>query len=287
MQTYLNLDLFFIKKIKTRLLKQNKNWLCVICGETGSGKSYSALSIGNMIGQTHLVFKPIDFLKLITSKELNKGDVVICDEFGVGMAAREWQSTSNKLLGAVMQTFRNLNIGVIFTLPNLSFIDVQARKLFHNYLETANLDYKSQTALLKCYEIQHNSRLDKTYFKFPMFTAPDGNYIRMTHVRIPKPSNKIIEKYEVEKSRYTENLNLNALKSLMEEQEKKKSGLRKTDFVMEKKIIKQVVANSGEFLSNYKNREYIDFQLIKNKYEVSDVAARRIKNVVEKQLSST
>jgi len=31
--------------IHRRLYQYNKNWLAIICGETGSGKSYSALKI--------------------------------------------------------------------------------------------------------------------------------------------------------------------------------------------------------------------------------------------------
>ena len=47
----MSLNLFeeFFKRIRVRLLYQNKNWLAIITGDTGSGKSYSALRIAKKI----------------------------------------------------------------------------------------------------------------------------------------------------------------------------------------------------------------------------------------------
>jgi ABC-type dipeptide/oligopeptide/nickel transport system ATPase component len=40
---------YIIESVKRRINHQNKNWLAIICGETGSGKSYSALRLAEMI----------------------------------------------------------------------------------------------------------------------------------------------------------------------------------------------------------------------------------------------
>jgi len=134
-----------VNAIKDRLNFRNKNWLCVVCGETGSGKSYSAISFGSMIGRTFIVFTPLEFLELLNSGKIKKGDVIIFDEAGVGLSARRWQSEQNIVMGSVLQTFRHMNIAVIFTVPNLSFVDVQARKLFHMIMETESIDYERQS----------------------------------------------------------------------------------------------------------------------------------------------
>ena len=92
-----NLANRFIKSIQNRLLRKNKNWLSIVCGDTGSGKSYSALTLANAISprgitiKRNMVFNPIQFLEKINDKsKLQKGDVIIFDEAGVGMSAREW-----------------------------------------------------------------------------------------------------------------------------------------------------------------------------------------------------
>lgn len=204
----------YINRIKNRMNVLNKNWLAIICGETGSGKSYSALSLGAFIGKVHLVFSPFEFLTLINSGKVIKGDIIIFDEAGVGMGAREWQSVQNKLLGSVLQTFRNMNCGVIFTTPNLSFIDIQARKLFHSYFETLYIDYDKEETILKPYNIEVNSRYDKIYYKKPRYTDHDGITYAIAQLSLPKPPKKIIEYYEKRKTAYTEQLNKRALEEL-------------------------------------------------------------------------
>lgn len=278
----------FIKKIRSRMIYQNKNWLSIICGETGSGKSYSALSLANMISprgikiKYNVVFNPIQFLnKINNSKGLIRGDILVFDEAGVGMAARDWYSIQNKLLGAVLQTFRNMNIGVIFTTPNLSFIDIQARKLFHNYFETANIDYEEEIAYIKLYEIQHNSRYDKTYYKHPRFTDKHGKKIVCSHLAIPKPNEELIRDYEKVKSKYTQELNLRALEELVTPKDKN----TKMSRMQETKEVKQSLKkNYKKYLKKRGNREYLDIDLIKSDYKIAHHRAMSIKKDVERTL---
>lgn len=267
----------FLNRIKSRLHYQNKNWLSIICGETGSSKSYSAISFASMISNRYFViFNPLNFLKLITSKTLKRGDIIIFDEAGVGMSSRDWFSVQNKLLGSVLQTFRNLNVGVIFTTPNLSFIDIQARKLFHNYFETVNIDYKTKTAYLKVFEIQHNSRYDKTYFKHPKFNT-DSRYITMSHMAIPKPNPKQCAEYETLKTAYTERLNRKALESLEFVGKPKATG----KFDIDKSIVNQILRNKKDFVTVYNKRKFIDHRSIQSKYNLTESKAKIIKRVVE------
>tara|TARA_R100001530_G_scaffold135496_2_gene112840 strand:- start:164 stop:640 length:477 start_codon:yes stop_codon:yes gene_type:complete len=107
-----------------------------------------------------------------------------------------------------------MNIGVIFTVPNLSFIDVQARKLFHLYLDTTNIDFKEQKAHLKIYKFQHNSLYDKTYTPHPTHYNEDGARITYTHIVVPKPRADLVEAYEERKKEYTFQLNKNVLNEL-------------------------------------------------------------------------
>jgi len=276
-------DNSFIRNIRYRLFKQNKNWLGIVCGDTGSGKSYSALSLADILvprGITikrNVVFNAVQFLQKLTDKSLQKGDILIFDEAGVGMSSREWYSTQNKLMGSVLQTFRNMNVGVIFTTPNLSFIDVQARKLFHNYLETANIDFKTSTATLKVYKIQHNSRLDKTYYKSPKFLV-EGRIRKMTHLSLPKPKAYLIKEYEEAKTSYTESLNAEALKELTGGNEKQKP------VVDVEGIKKSILKNKNTYLKEYNHRKYIDFELIKNDFNIGHTIARTIKKTLEADL---
>jgi len=208
-----NLGRVWLNSIINRLHKQNKNWLCLICGGTGSGKSYSAVSIAQDItkptnNQYYVVFEPETFLEVLNRPDLKRGDIIIFDEAGVGMSSRRWYSLQNRLLGCVLQTFRNLNIGVIFTTPDISFIDIQARKLFHTYLLTNRIDHKREVAVLKIYDFKIDGLTGKTYIQAPAFYDYTGNFSLET-IEIPKPSTDI-DKYEESAAVYKAKVRLNA-----------------------------------------------------------------------------
>ena len=276
---------FFIQRIRTRLLKVNKNWLAIICGDTGSGKSYSAIALANIISKRgitikrNVVFNPIQFMERINDRgDLKKGDVIIFDEAGVGMSSREWYSIQNKLLGSILQTFRNMNLGVIFTTPNLSFIDVQARKLFHTYMETSTIDYKNNIAYLRTYDIQHNSRLDKTYYKTPKFKIDLIN-ISMKHLGVAKPNEKLCREYEKIKTEYTNELNNKALEQLRNATNKSSNELINTD-----KICADVKKNIKDYVRVRGDRKLISADIISANHNIGRSNAYKIKYRLEKDM---
>lgn len=276
----------YLNRIRRRLLYQNKNWIGILCGETGSGKSYSALALADAISprgitvKRNVVFNPKQFLERINSGWLKKGDVLVFDEAGVGMSSREWYSVQNKLLGTVLQTFRNMNVGLLFTTPNLSFMDVQGRKLLHSYYETMWIDYERERAIIKVYDIQHNSRLDKTYFKHPRFINEHGCKVRVSRLAIPKPRDDLIKEYEAVKQSYTEELNRSALEGL----DGKKKQSRTTDFERDKEIAAELVKKKARYRRSYGKREYLDHALVMQDYGLAHNRALRIKKTAERML---
>jgi len=266
----------FINRIRARTRFQNKNWLAIICGETGSGKSYSALTLGKYIGgKVFTVFTPLEFLTLLNSGQLSKGDVIIFDEAGVGMSSREWYSVQNKLLGTILQTFRNMNVSVIFTTPNLSFIDVQARKLFHCYMETSYIDFEKEESYLKVYDIQVNSRIDKIYYKRPKFVNESGAVYTMSHLILDKPPQKLTEYYEEKKTAYTKKLNADALQELTEPKGNKK---KEIDI---QAVKKDIIKNKSKYLKEYNSRKFIDIDMIRGDYGLTISQAKIIKRAIE------
>lgn len=185
-----------IRRWRYRIVRRNKNLLMIICGQTGSGKSYCALVIAKLINpnfdvKIHVVFTIEQFMELLNSGKLKKGDVIVWDEAGVGIPAREWYTISNKAINYVLQTFRHLNLCVIFTVPSYDYIDKQTRLLFHVYIETVRIDYEEQVVIVKIFENTFNPRMGKSYRKYYWFKG--RKYIRF---RIGKPSKQMIIEYE-------------------------------------------------------------------------------------------
>lgn len=231
----------FKNNIRNRMIVNNQNWLCVIIGKTGSGKSYAGMSIGEEFNgdrftARNVLFNPIEFLNAIKDYgNIKKGDIFVFDEAGVNMSARNWQSVQNKILGIILQTFRFLNIGVIFTVPDISFVDVQARKLFHHVLETQFIDKERQLCYLVPREVVTNLFSPKIFYKYPRVKI-NGKEIGISGLYLPKPSKRIIDEYEERKQEFGRGLIDNAHLELnefgeMQEYQKERGKKKRQEFI--------------------------------------------------------
>jgi ABC-type dipeptide/oligopeptide/nickel transport system ATPase component len=203
----------WIKYIKGRI-KRNKNFLCIISGPTGSGKSWSAMSIAEMLNDDfntdRIIFRGKDLMREINTKKYDKrkGVVFIWDEAGVDLSSRNWQSVTNKMLNFLIQTFRHQNFILIFTAPYSDFLDVSTRKLFHAEFETVTINKNKQTVKIKAKQLQYNAGLKKWYKKYLKSIIKGKGVIKIKEWYVPKPSDELIDEYEERKKEFTAELNI-------------------------------------------------------------------------------
>lgn len=281
MTTAIDLGAWYVARIKTRLYQQNKNWLACICGEPGSGKSYAALRLAELISgeRLHIVLTAVEFLEVVNSPKLRRGDTIIFDEAGVGASSREWQSVQNKMLGAVAQTVRHRNTAIILTVPHIGFVDIQMRKLMHAFMQTRYIDFKTGLSYLQTFDIETNPRLDKMYYKYPKFTTADNKVITMTHLALDKPSNDLTMRYEELKTAFTKRLNQQALDSVRATLEPPESKRRAShDFIG---LRDEVLADRAKYVREYQGREFLDLQRIQIELDLPEYAAKRVRRLVE------
>lgn len=202
----------WIRYIYDRLHNRNKNFLTMITGPTGSGKSWTALSIAEQIDpdfdDSRVIFRASELLELINSGVLKRGSVIIWDEAGVDMSNRNWQSQLNKTMNYLFQTFRHRNFCLIFTAPYGDFIDTATRKLFHAEFETDGINRSKKTCAIKPKMLQYNPELKKWYKKYLKVINPDVGLTKIRRWAVPKPSKELINKYEKLKNRFTNELNI-------------------------------------------------------------------------------
>lgn len=280
-----------IEIIRRRLYKENKNYLAVICGETGSGKSYSGLSLCKAIDDSfnvdRVVFTPSEFIHLLNKGNLEKGNAILWDEAGVGIPAREWYRLSNRLIGYVIQTFRNRNLAVVFTVPTYSFIDKQLRCLFHAFIEVLGVDEREKVVITKYKRIQHSASLGKNYYKYIRLLDEETNkYAIIKRYAIPRPPQELIDAYEKKKEEYVANLGRSIEEKLMkfelskvENKENELIGVEKEKREVDlKAIADEVKANILDFTSYSRiyKRHYLDKFKIMNKFNIGRFNARRV-----------
>ena len=205
--------------IRDRITKQDKNFMGVVVGETGSGKSAVAVELARKIDPSfeanpRIVFTPKAFMEYIP--KMKKGQCIIFDEAGVGIPAREWQKVQNKLIGYVAQLFRHLNLCVIFTVPSMSFIDTQVRKLMHAVIETKTIDYKHNLGVTKYWKIMHNAVFDNTRLD-PLIIFKGNSHFTVDPVYVPFPPLGLWNAYVSMKEAYANKFYENTIKELNNE----------------------------------------------------------------------
>lgn len=206
-----------------RRLHSGKNCLVIVIGGTGSGKSLSSVCILYwcyiyMHGEpptleymkAHWFFKAQDFLKKMNDPELNKGELNLWDEMGISASHKAHQSVQNKAISWLVQSFRNLEQMVVFTVPSALLIDKSVRNLLHYQLETRTILKKSKLCIIKPLELQYNTRMDKMFYHNLFYPSEDekGLMEEVDVVGIPLPPKDFVNAYEDVAREFKAELNL-------------------------------------------------------------------------------
>lgn len=137
-----------LEKVRHRVLNKDRDWVIVIDGEEGVGKSVLAQQIGAFLDPSfcldNIVFNSDQFLKKIKDKATKKGTCIVLDEAFSAANNRASLSDVNKAMIGVATEMRQKNLFIIMVLP--SFFDLdryfalwRCKALFHVYF-TPNED---------------------------------------------------------------------------------------------------------------------------------------------------
>jgi len=210
--THLDFYKVIVNMAKYRI-DNNKNYLFNVAGQTGSGKSLSALFLAEEIQKATLpsipfdirqvVFSGVDFMRLILGDNpLPKGSVIIWDEIGVGMNAKKAMTALNIALNNVFQIFRSRNYIFISTTPDHNFIDKSTRKLLHMFMEAKKIDYKEGTNQLLVNITQFNTKLNKIYFHNIKYKEDGQETIVLPFIYTKLPSDLLLKNYNKKKEAF-------------------------------------------------------------------------------------
>jgi hypothetical protein len=194
---------WLVENILDRLLKQNKNFLCTVVGETGQGKSYAAMRLCELVMQAqgrewdvekYAMFWPSQFFRVLKTEEeggyLTRGDIVLADEWELTAYNRNFMDVVQKAVVAVLSTFRRDNIAVLFTLPFFDMQDVHTRKLMHSYIHMV------EQGKGKFYYLNVDHYTGDMYRRFKREYLEGFGEAEYANVEFGLPTDKNIEKYE-------------------------------------------------------------------------------------------
>jgi len=212
-----------------RTQKKNKNVICVVVGETGSGKSYSCLRIAERMAEINKrefdirnISRDIEeFMDRVNSGDLKSGDVLVLEEVGVNISSRDWASKMNKLINYVFQTFRNKNLIVLLNIPDVMMLDINTRRLLHGTIQPQGIDFKNKLTKIKFVKKQHNFQLHKDYHHF-LKVRVNGRVRKIKNMTLNKPSDEICKLYEKRRDEFTEELNKRVSREILQERSRRK-----------------------------------------------------------------
>jgi hypothetical protein len=225
---------FLPEYIKKRIGK-NQNFVMLFVGQTGTGKSYASMSLAEALDPdfniNRIVFSADEFITVLkTDETLRSGSVIMWDEAGVGMPAREWYSLSNKIISYVVQTFRVKGYVLLMTTPSLRYIDSQIRQLFHGVAETIDPSvYGGTFGWAKYMHLVHDPKEGKTKMQYPIIKDDQersmkvkGRRSKSGNILFPIPSQELLADYEKKKKTFTDEL-INSASEMMEGKEDEKN----------------------------------------------------------------
>ncbi len=185
-----------------RRLESNRNVIALFVGQTGSGKSYSAIRLAERVDPNfsvdRIVFTVEDFMALVNS-DLPKGSVIIFDDAGLGINARLWQDLSARIFGMLTQGFRYKQINTFITVPDESFIERQSRKLVHIRFEATDVQGMMKMKLLS----RNTFDPEHPLAKFPRIHRGIAEIV-LKMVKFRLPTAELTRKYEEKKKEYME-----------------------------------------------------------------------------------
>jgi len=131
-----------LDKVKKRVLTKDRDWVAVVDGEEGVGKSVLAQQIAKYLDPDFnldkVVFTADEFLKIIKDPTTKKGACIVLDEAFSAANSRSSLTEVNRSMIGVATEMRQKNLFILMVLPSFFDLDKyfalwRCRALFHVY----------------------------------------------------------------------------------------------------------------------------------------------------------
>jgi len=229
-----------------KMHKENQMFSAVFCAKPGMGKSWSAMSVADMLDRDtddkprfdfkRIAFGAEDFSKMVRTN-WKKGTVIMLDDAGLALYSREAMTQTVRDVSKIFQSVRYKNLCILLTLPSFAMLDVNVRRLIDCYIEVLHIDQKEQQTVCKFHWLQSNPHSGVIYRHRQPVTKKEllGNGISINrsyvldNIRIDRPRQELVVPYEKEKARCMDANYKKFYDRIIEKEEKNKKGVSLLD----------------------------------------------------------
>ena len=271
------------QKVWKRMNVDNQHFMGAVVGREGTGKSHSALAIASAVDPEFtaedVFFQPERLLEALNSDEYGRGNVVVLDEAGVGLGNRSWYDKEQILLNQALQTARDDNMGVLYTLPRLEELDSQTIGRLHAFVEMMDVFPGEGWAKAKWKNISMTrDGQGRTYKKYPRMRV-NGIEKRIKRFGVTPPAEALVEAYEERKAAFKKKLYEEAIGAYEDDDEDEgKDPSEVADEIVDEGVSKYISEHNGN------GRLYVDKDMIRVEYGISHHDANAVKKFVEQSV---
>ncbi len=192
-----------------RKILRKKDFMIMVVGDKGSGKSLTVGSLCEMIDPTFCkedVISDITKLKERLREKIEIGNeigVMNLDDFGSELDPNEFLGDMARETSHLIQKSRTFHVGFFITVPDRALINKTMRDRLSNYtIEVLGHSEKSGYAAIKMFKLDTNKRSGKVYYS-RLAKTPTGEitskrkkeYQLVSLWMIPKPSKHFLDWY--------------------------------------------------------------------------------------------
>ncbi len=186
-------ETLIIQRFKDRI-EANRNNIVLFVGETGLSKSLSSLRLGELMHKDPFItLDPKVVLR--EGPNQSKGEVMVYDDIGSTLGARDSSMIINRVISYYVESFRFLNTTLIISAPNIGMIDINLRRLIHLVFEMIQIDYINEKALANLWTYYIDPVTDIPEKKHPTYWGEDGP-MEVVGIGIERPNRKLELRYE-------------------------------------------------------------------------------------------
>jgi hypothetical protein len=205
----------WIRWIVNRVRHRNNSTNIRIIGDTGSGKSWSALwmaenmakVMGKEIEESDIYFGISQVIRKVHENPPPPGTIFFIDEQQVEGGSGEYNNLRGKAYVTFFSTVRSKRYIIITTMPFADMIIKKVRRFFHVEIETLSINEGAKEVKTKPRALEYHKHKEKIYRKMLIMKIRNPitgktKSIKISTWNIPKPSDKIIEIYEAKKAQF-------------------------------------------------------------------------------------
>lgn len=257
-------------------ISHGEGQILFITGKPGSGKSYSAVRCCQEVSSKscrdfhisrQIAFNPSKFVDIYN--DLKPGDGLIFDDAGVNYSSKDWHSQANKIFGKLLQIIRYKALFIVFTTPDLSFVDSTSKKLIHWWFETWKIIRTQSTCIIRPHMVEINQIKGDILYPYPTFDYEN----QITSLRVDELDDDSQKEYQAVSRAFKDSIGISSAIELKavdgtEERDKyieyRKQGMTQKE--IRENILQMSSVKASKFEKFFKLQKINDSEKLKDDY---------------------